>query len=195
LSFIITGLGRIGTTTLAKWLATNKDGITVKHEPDTQIQLTADAVNKRIRPNYGEVNSYLRFVLPDIDCDQKAVIIRHPYRILLSAVNRNKLIKFHDWAHHINNGLMVLDKYIESGVRCIRFELLTYKMDHHRRSVAEWLGIDSTKLPIFPHENPTSTYEHKRIRGSAVGMLHWFADKYYAERCNHTADLSALEEL
>jgi len=195
MNFAITALGRCGTTSLAEWLGRNKAGTRVVHEQEHAVATDAAYVNKRMTDKYGEVNSYLRFVLDEIDCDKKAVIIRHPYRILLSAVNRNSLLTPEQWAQHIDDGLNALDQYLESGVRLIRFELLTHESPNHRDKLAKWLGFDPANLGEFPKANPTAKHEIDRIKGTAVERLYWFALKYYDERNPDTADLSKLRGL
>lgn len=182
MKFVITSLGRSGTASIAHWLNSTTDHRVV-HEIDTEIQKSADNVNRRLvnQENYGEVSSYHRFILDDIECDKKAVIIRHPYHILISAVNRNRICGVDEWIDHINDGLLKLDEYIENGVKHFCFEKLIRKESLYRHSFLEWLEVDCSAASLFPHRNATKQRKTATVQGPSVEKLFWFAEKYYGE--------------
>ena len=87
-NFVITSMGRSGTKFLAFML--NKSKIwDVKHEVDKTLEFDASKVNLRFqKENYGEVSSFLRYILNEIEVEKKGVIIRDPRHVLVSTFNR-----------------------------------------------------------------------------------------------------------
>ena len=127
MNFAISSLGRCGTKSLARLLNENSKGVKVVHEPKSQRLYSkeeANEVSKRFVKNYGEVNSFLRRVINDLNVEKKAIIIRHPHKILISAVNwkPSHLKNLNVFVSYLNDELVNLDECIESGIRYIKFE-------------------------------------------------------------------------
>jgi hypothetical protein len=123
-NFIITGYGRSGTKFLSSIM--NKSSIwQVEHEPRGnkdekstnkihQREIISNSFNKK---SYGEVNSYLRYYINDLNVDKKGLLLRNPLDIFLSVMNRRNNInhykeyaldikrwytKFEQWSEHFD---------------------------------------------------------------------------------------------
>lgn len=106
-TFLISGFGRSGTKFLSTIMNKSKTW-TVKHEPrgvkDEQYgrlknKNYLNEIQLNFTPNYGEVNSYLRYYFKDIVTDNKALLLRNPKKILLSVCNRKPR---HTWPRYLN---------------------------------------------------------------------------------------------
>ena len=85
-NFIITGFGRSGTKFLSSVM--NKSKIwTILHEPNGDV-LNKNIFNTNNQNYYGEVNSYLRYSIQDINVHKKGLILRNPNEIIFSIFNR-----------------------------------------------------------------------------------------------------------
>lgn len=184
MNFAISSLGRCGTKSLAQLLNSNNKGIKVVHEPKSQrlyFREEADEVSKRFVENYGEVNSFLRKIIRDLKVEKKAIIIRHPHRILISAINwkpshLNSLDVFIDY---LNEELMGLDECIESGIRYIKFEHMI-KGCNCLSNLISYLNLDcSTDLPKTNKKK--GNIERVDQIECNVSCFDWFIKKYY---CN-----------
>jgi hypothetical protein len=149
-NFLISGSGRSGTRFLANLM--NKSKIwTVKHEPGAsgvENYTSADSINQTYKrfefdgDHYGEVNSMLRRILIHFPVRKKGVLIRNPYDVYLSIINRKQ-----------NTERKYLDEFIESlgiidyalskdkKMRKIVFEKLVSDVDY-AQDVLTFFGID-----------------------------------------------------
>ena len=176
MKFAITGLGRSGTLSLSSWLQRNINGVSVQHEPDMVLVRHPNDVAQRFVENYGEVNSYLRFVLMGLPVDKKAVLIRNPESILRSAMVRKGHGDFDHLVREIARGLKSVDDCAVRGARVIRFERMVTEEDY-RQELYHWLGLDVPEG--FEHLN-------NRLRPYAgnldrVPAFDWFVERYYGE--------------
>lgn len=195
MNFIITGMGRSGTKSLATYLSQNKEGVPVHHEKDNTLLTTgeqAQAVSDRLKDGgpCGEVSSYFRNVASLIKADTRAVVLRHPYRILLSAVNRSPTISPEMWAPEIEKGLVCVHNLMCMGYVHIRFEDYVNKPDELSRIAKVWFNL--TCEGHLPYENGTGEYKVKKIGGAPVQRLKWFAEMYYPEFAHSVADINEL---
>jgi len=85
-NFLITAMGRSGTTFLSSNMNRSKKWV-VFHEPGDwhELKYPVERMQKRFDRNYyGEVNSYMRFVIDKIKCEKKGIILRNPIDLWLS---------------------------------------------------------------------------------------------------------------
>ena len=192
-NFVVTAMGRSGTMFLAHTLDLSPTW-SVKHEPPPQnIEVPGDEMFHRIMQrfrmhNYGEVNSHLRWCLHKMSLvNKRAVLLRHPHDILLSAHNKRLTegrgpVKY----GHFSRSLRCLDELIESGVPVFRFEDYTTSVDEIIR-LAEHVGI--TDLPVdqikLNKVNATprkwATYDElpKNVQAAGAEAVTWFVSKYF----------------
>ncbi len=206
MNFLITGMGRSGT----KFLATimNKSPVwTVEHEPPGsepwvaleeahpfEVPPLEDLQARFNRDKYGEVNSYLRYVIHDLDVASKGVLLRNPRDIALSAYNR----KYDEFAsgkdppeaqiQRVNAALKAVDRCVEAGMFVIRFERMVGDRDYLQQ-VLEEFGVDDyrvTEKDVNRRINPNPKVRFHRFaeikddyRSLVVSELEWFRQKYY----------------
>lgn len=113
-SFIITGLGKSGTTFLAHLLNTSPTW-TVSHEPGGIHE--AKNVADRLRPNYGEVSHFLYRWAADLDC-HKAVILRDPLECVASRLSIGDPVD----PGYFERRLTKLGELLDAGAQPIRFD-------------------------------------------------------------------------
>ncbi len=205
-NFVISAMGRSGTSFLAE-LMNRSNTWTVRHEPRFSERYIAfgeitgwkppnlKRLQRRFnRDYYGEVNSYLRHVLQHLDVAHKGVIIRNPRAIALSMYNRKRhlveagKVTWEALGIHLYAALRSLDREIEAGVRCIRFE----RMVSDRAFLAETLqyfGIDDyepTDSDVQRVVNPNRVIYCRTFSEVDDGFKavitrgsDWFMAKYY----------------
>lgn len=136
-SFLIIGHGRSGTTFLANLL--NKSPTwTVLHEPNRKCK-DLKTIQDRFQQNYyGEVNSYLRYFVSDLNVN-KGVIIRNPYDILLSGINRY-------WkrglVEDIENTLNIIENTVSEGAKIIYFDKMVSDIEYCQSIAAHFQITD-----------------------------------------------------
>lgn len=167
MSFIVTGLGRNGTTSLAKWL-----GCEHEREGDCLYDYgDLPYLMDRFADGHSEVNSYLRHVFLLVPVDKRLLIIRHPLDILKSVAKwrPDRLTAVHI---QMQKSLKFFDAYIELGCPYIYFE----EMIEYPEQVCKMLDIPVPSGPL-PHENKS------KGEGESVDYLaedfEWFMNKYY----------------
>jgi len=190
MNFAISAMGRCGTLSLANLLNQNNNGIRVIHEiPGERFYTEGDAeeVSRRFIDNYGEVNSFLRRVLDGLKVDKKAVIIRHPHNILLSAVNwrPSHLKNLQAFVEHLHEALFFLDRHIENGIRYVKFEHMITGCQCFV-DLVDYLGLNcGTDLP--KNNNKHGSCSSINQLDYDLTSLDWFIDKYYqTDRCMST---------
>lgn len=205
MSFLITGMGRSGTKFLATML-NRSPSWTVEHETQADrgrwrhtprydraahLAATMHYWQRHGHASYGQVNSSVRFLLPDHPADVKAVIIRHPRDIVLSTVNRDP----GRWLNrrganvltcHVNDALIAIDRYVKQGHYAFWFERFT-REPAHVESIARLMGIDDLpaadvdvdmKVNARPVHFETWADLPAEAR-RACGIVDWFAATYY----------------
>ena len=187
MNFAISAMGRCGTMSLANLLNQNNNGVRVIHEVSGEKFYTANdakKVSKRFVDSYGEVNSFLRRVLGDLEVDKKAVIIRHPHNILISAVNwKPKHLKnLPVFIDHLQEALEVLDKHIESGIRYVKFEHMIVGCQCFV-DLVDYLELDcGINLPKKNKKH--GSFSSVDQLDCNLDCLEWFIEKYYStDRC------------
>ena len=206
--FVITGPSRTGTMFLAQVLARSRRYI-VRHEHaddsrgwfepqiaaykrERHLELTRRRFD--CRADYGEVNSFLRYIVTDLELDKRAVLIRNPFDIALSYMNKSplrwgwkrpfedavsELVASLDQTHHLIS---------EKRLPCFRFERYTRSLDELAK-VVDWLGIDDIDLEEVRMTKVNSAGRDLLTRFSALHPAHRreirrlsaFAEIYYPE--------------
>jgi len=199
-NFAITGLGRSGTMFLATVM--NKSKVwTVEHEPTMAAAVRAFRIRHPLimdarhvqprfnREHYGEVNSYLRHVLLDLDVARRGVIIRNPYDILVSVANWKSLNALNnELLYTFALGFRDLHRAVEAGAQLIRFERMTTDAGYLQQTLVDF-GI--TDVRVTPDNlqtkiNTAASYRFKAYRDLPVRMrrfyehgVRWFVERYY----------------
>jgi hypothetical protein len=190
--FAITGTGRCGTAFLAHALNTSPS-YSVIHEYDYDYLIAEksgyiDIVKHRFRDHYGEVNSHLRFIFSKLKVPKKAVIIRHPHEIILSAMNRHE-----EWIHgndfvryidRLNGSLHILHNEIKKGTYLIRFEKMISDINVIIK-LCEYLNINDIDFSRIALDEKVN--KNKKIRYTTlskfdereISKLNWFIKRYY----------------
>lgn len=175
MSFLLTGPGRTGTTSLAKYLG-------VPHELDPGVVRSCDPfmVSRRFRdggPGYGEVSSLLRRVAPFLDVEKKGVLVRNPYEITISALVRweKKRSTRTEKVQAVLDALLDTERLLDQGFQEFRFEEYTKDPD----TIAKWAGVPAQG--DLPWENATPDgefeFEFTQEEMDLLGV--------YAERWNY----------
>ena len=176
MNFAIAGMGRSGTKSLAHVLRESKECAKVYHERDNEVITETEIFNDRAKSdNYGEVSSYLRYVLPYIKADKKAVIIRNPYDIISSGIRRGGEESEILWK--VGKGLVDVDYCIGAGAKIIVFEKMVSDEEYRQKEIYEYLGL--TINTTFPHIDPSPQKDTSswQLWKPFVG---WFEEKYYS---------------
>lgn len=189
-TFAITGMGRSGTKFLAFML--NKSKVwKVNHEIDKTLEFDISKINLRFqKENYGEVSSFLRYILDEIEVEKKCVIIRDPREVFVSAFNRKGYYISEQLWKDFSKTYKKLEGYIDQGIKAFRFEKMTSDPEY-LTSIAKYVGIDDITFnekncATVIHANPN---EIKKInkwdelpleaRKRGMGVFGWFVKKYY----------------
>ena len=157
-TFAISAMGRSGTKFLATLFNNKSNKFTVLHEPREFIaglvpSHNIEPVIKRFLYNkqrfgyYGEVNSYLRFALPNLPVVKKLYIIRHPFSIVKSTYNWKKgnEIEVIETIHIIETGLRYMMNSIRAGSIKFRYFEDMINDPNVVNDIAKYVGIDDFK--------------------------------------------------
>ena len=205
--FLITGCGRSGTMFLAQALARSRKMI-VRHEHaddgrgwlddyttyDRQAHMKLVAHRFACHDNYGEVNSFLRFLADDLKVDHKAVLLRHPAQLALSAINKRPLRWFGATpgfaarACMLRDDLKAIDRLIRRGLPFFRFEQFTTSPDELAK-IFSWPLIDDVdgrdvrldRTANAGNRDVVSSLSDLTIcdRRKLHNCVAWFVDRYY----------------
>ena len=173
MSFLISGFGRSGTKFLSS-VMNRSEKWTVRHEPrgasDIQDYMRGrplpPAAQEAFRqPHYGEVNSYMRYWLPELAVEQKGVITRDPCDVVLSVANRRKLTRtmvldIVDWQLRLRQWIAA------GGVTHIEFEKMTTD-PKYLKWVLETFGIrdvDVAEVDLSKKVNANRSIRKRRSR-------------------------------
>lgn len=183
MNFAISSLGRSGSKALASLLNNNNMNIQVVHEPSNEkLYRNEDLflVSSRFVDNYGEVNSFLRNIIGNLKVDKKALIIRKPENILISALNWNSAHRrnVENLVSHIHEGLIVLDQHIQNGMKYIKFEHMILNCRCFK-DLINYLELDcGTSLSKANHKDgPFSSVLELDVD---ISCFDWFSNKYYS---------------
>lgn len=140
-NFIITGHGRSGTKFLSSVMNLSVKW-TVLHEPQPKgLDVPIEDVQKRFnRDFYGEVNSYLRRVLFDLDVSRRGIILRDPRSIWLSIANRSSESDLLKKFVRLGESVGIIQSAIQRGAEPILFERMTTDTKY-LQSVLQRFGI------------------------------------------------------
>jgi len=177
-------MGRCGTMFLADVLARSREFI-VRHEHaddhlgwfavpgqyrrDAHLVLTA--LRFAAHDNYGEVNSFLRFLLPDLPVDRRAVIVRHLPDMLLSIINRGR----RRWAgvrgmaelvDHVDAAMRAVATHIGQGIPVIRFEQMTTDPAELER-ICGLMGVTDVDVSEVDLAKKVNATQHRHIESLA----------------------------
>lgn len=146
--FLITGRGRSGTKFLATLM--NRSRIwTVNHEPRRNHDLERPELFKYsdiFRGAYGEVNSYLRDQIENIQEVKKGIILRNPYQIMLSAINRKSKEEWENTSLEIVKSYIKFDQLLQSEeYYFISFHRMTSDHEYLQGVISDF-GIDDVKI-------------------------------------------------
>jgi len=157
-TFAISAMGRSGTRFLSCILNKSKT-YHVEHEPrdfisglvpkaHLKLAIQRFLHNRNKYKYYGEVNSYLRYVLSDLPVEHKLYIIRHPFSIVRSTFNwkQGKVNEVEETLDEIKRGMKFMMNVIKSGgVRFKLFEYIIYDADEIM-GVAKNMGINDLNI-------------------------------------------------
>ena len=195
-------MGRSGTRFLAAVMNRSKKW-TVRHEPMMYAGgpkgwrghcLVADpkmvAARFDQQQYYGEVNSYLRHVLPELLVARRGVILRHPQSILVSLMNWDAKHKMSQWrVDSTALGYRALDRALQdASVVSIHFERMTTDVAY-LQNVLEVFGIDDVQASEEMIAQKINAPKHYRIEKYAdipghirryyEAQTNWYQEKYY----------------
>lgn len=174
--FVITGLGRSGTKSLATQLQKNTSDHEVHHELDNSIQYTAQSFELRTKGklNYGEVSGYLRQVIRCLSVDKKAVIIRDPIEILKSGLQRSYTLL--ELMNLIVKGLDQIHYAVCQGAKIIYFCDMISSEEYRQKEIYDWLGLECPEG--FPWVNQNEKNDPVHIEPRWLKEFDWFKEKY-----------------
>lgn len=208
MSFVLTGCGRSGSVWLADILS-RSTRVIVRHEhwtdgqigPDVRSEYNWQAHMLRARKrfscmpdNYGEVNSFLREVAMDLPVDKVGVLLRNPYDILLSSINKNP----RKWVGgNFGHSLVSLERALESchgmievGCPVFRMEDFTSRPEGLQQVLdfCEIQDVSVVGVPFVKKQNSSGrralpsldllTASNNRAIKDRIG---WFWDLFYKE--------------
>ena len=127
-NFFITGFGRSGTTFLSKMMNKSKQW-TVNHENRGDTDWSDNNITNIRRafetPFYGEVNSYLRKYIHDIEVDKIGVITRDTQDIFLSMANRRPIEELNKRINGLHEMYTKILPTIPADTYMIEFDKMT----------------------------------------------------------------------
>jgi len=149
MSFILTGCGRSGTKFLAQLLNSSPTWEVLHEVEPPYLVVNHCGVQERFqRDNYGEVNSLLREVVCELDVQYKAVLLRHPKTMLLSAYNQQGAVYTPYLMNMLALSLRALDRAIIPRVNLSpvnvskkvvrKFGSLPHRMQEHYDRECVW---------------------------------------------------------
>ena len=197
-TFAITGLPHSGTVWLSKELD-KSDKFKVIHETPLDRRTWkgknfCDQANKRFegKQNYGEVSPLLRRAIRHLNVDNKAWIIRNPYKVILSSINRDKsrcTKKYFDrLIKTFNYDLKELESVKHRGIiKAFKLEdLITNK--ESLQNIIDHVGVDikAEDVDLSPRNKSKSKHwteieDLPEDRISDISPLDWFLKKYYPD--------------
>lgn len=171
-SFVITGYGRVGT----KFLSSILDGIhgwSVMHEPRGSNDLSIRSKDTfdiklydffKTANMYGEVNSGLKFCLPQISVDRKGVILRDPKEVYLSVINRRNEINNKE-AYYIYREYNMFISWLEiNDIIFVSFKRMVSESQYISKITEQFMGttpkLSEVKLQKKINRNPNYKYEN-----------------------------------
>ena len=153
MNFCISSMGRSGTKFLSKVLNQSRTW-TVLHEPHDKhtcgliykdrLHLIQHRINNE---KYGEVNSFLRMILKDLNVTKKGVITRDPRHIHISSYNKRKGILDDLYYRQMTETFIMLDELLSSGIIRIRFEIMI-KNPIYLTAIANYFNIEDIRYTI-----------------------------------------------
>ena len=151
MSFILTGCGRSGTKFLAQLLNSSPTWEVLHEVEPPYLVVNHCGVQERFqRDNYGEVNSLLREVVCELDVQYKAVLLRHPKTMLLSAYNQQGAVYTPYLMNMLALSLRALDRAIVSGLPYWFFEQYTSEVAYLRGLIAAVGIVDIPRVNLSP---------------------------------------------
>ena len=155
-NFLITAMGRSGTRFLAENM-NKSDMWTVKHEAGDwrDMRRPWQEIQRRFNRNYyGEVNSYLRFIVDKLNVEKKGIILRNPVDLWMSITTwhnhpgRGRTIR-QKWNDDFNQLIKVIPHLLrlaESGqYYVIEFERMIKDLDY-LKDIFKYFGIDNVRM-------------------------------------------------
>jgi len=187
-NFAVTAMGRSGTMFLARILNSSHQWEVVHEVTKNEHNTDYREVQKRFdRDYYGEVNSYLRHTITELQVMRRGTIIRNPREIFVSMANMRNFVPFVA-SDHLNSSLSALDRYIRmvNDQKVIRFELMTQD-DSYLQEIAEYLGVTDvaiadcdtkTKVNAIPRRIQTFDQLPEGVRVMYHNRIRWFEEEY-----------------
>ena len=188
-------MGRSGTLFLSTMM--NRSEIwTVEHEPWPLYNMheKMDEVHARFdRDNYGEVNSFLRYILRDLGVKKKGVIRRNPAHVFISICNWEEgfLDKLPEKIDFIKRSFEMVDHALDTdGIYPIIFEKLTTSSEYANQVIADFgitdVVLSNDDLAGKIHRANTNPYQSfDDLTNKQVALfrenLGWFCEKYNYE--------------
>ena len=165
MKFAITAMGRCGTASFAAYLG-------AAHESENQVVQDVVPVQTRFdaaADGYGEVNSYLREVFPELQRVRKAVIWRHPMRVLFNALERHGYRPKEDVLEDVISGLSAA-WYAGQQKDTVVFRFEEVVPEPH--IVARWAEVEAgAKLPNLNRSAPFEEREVQEVPGHWADVL------------------------
>lgn len=191
-SFAISGMGRSGTRFLATMMNRSPTW-TVEHEPWPRYHLQdqIDTIQQRFnRDHYGEVNSFLRYILVDLRLKKKGIIRRNPADIFLSVCNWEPdfLPDFSNRMIELRKAFAAVDRALKDPkIHPIVFEHLVSDPDYTNEVIKKF-GIDNVHIDgddLRKKINRSKATRYRCFKDLNVGHvlafrrdLAWFSEKY-----------------
>lgn len=185
-TFLVSGFGRSGTMWLAQ-LADRSLTWAVGHEPGPETH--ADAIRARFSEfsgpgNYGEVNSLALPAFWRVPVDRRAVILRCPRQLIVSAVRQGHAINDMTY-NHLNAYLGMIDAAVECGVRVVAFHRMVTEIAYTAELLL-YLGVDDVAVTQADIDTPvnaspnTTTWQNMGTleRRGVCAVTDWFTIKY-----------------
>ena len=147
----------------------------VKHEPrgaqDEQAYRGGESIPKKMinafknNKNYGEVNSFMRFWIKDIEVAKKGIIIRNPSDITLSIANRKSIDRTLILMEELNYFYIFFHKLLNDDKRVLKisFDKMTTDFEY-LKSLAKRLGINDINWDLTSLNKVNQNKENKYKR-------------------------------
>ncbi len=211
--FLITGCGRSGTKFLSDMMNRSKKWI-VLHEPDsnyfTNEKISQNKVSLQLAAysrfyhtsHYGEVNSILRLLVQptvnrnaegqrtlrhprDFEVDQKGVILRNPFDLLLSEINRHPMETWDATLNRFGGDLNILDWCVDNKYFVIRFDQMTTDSEYLNKIIRTF-GINdvtATEKDVRTkvNDNTEKTHQLSALSSSQMEIAKKICDPFAAK--------------
>lgn len=140
-NFVITGHGRSGTKFLSSLMNQSYEW-TVLHEPGShELNAPVNTVQPRFdRSNYGEVNSYLRRILWDLNVEKRGVIYRDPKEIWISVANRSDPQAWPQKIEKLKESMGIISHSVSKGAKLILFHKMINEKEY-LQNILSFFGI------------------------------------------------------